>query len=127
MISGDQIQFEFEAGKGVQGVTVRTSYRLDDNQWHSVLVEKNRKEAAVIVDGAQKTNVIEPVGPVRPFKLTSPLYIGATRYTVQNRSIHFAIFFYLVQSINFKLSMDKPQSIATLPPFGPIEGHKWFF
>jgi contactin associated protein-like 2 len=79
MISGDQIQFEFEAGKGVQGVTVRTSYRLDDNQWHSVLVEKNRKEAAVIVDGAQKTNVIEPVGPVRPFKLTSPLYIGATR------------------------------------------------
>ncbi len=84
MISGDQIQFEFEAGKGVQGVTVRTSYRLDDNQWHSVLVEKNRKEAAVIVDGAQKTNVIEPVGPVRPFKLTSPLYIGATRYSVKS-------------------------------------------
>jgi contactin associated protein-like 2 len=63
----------------VQGVTVETSYRLDDNQWHSVLIEKNRKEAAVIVDGAQKAKVNEPVGPVRPFKLTSPLYIGATR------------------------------------------------
>ena len=36
-----------------QGVTVETSYRLDDNQWHSVLVERNRKEAMVVVDGAR--------------------------------------------------------------------------
>jgi contactin associated protein-like 2 len=100
MISGDQIQFEFEAGKGVQGVTVRTSYRLDDNQWHSVLVEKNRKEAAVIVDGAQKTNVIEPVGPVRPFKLTSPLYIGATRSGTVPFAIHKSNFVSIRQAIS---------------------------
>jgi len=79
MVSGDSIQFEFAAGKGIQGVTVETSFRLDDNEWHSVRIEKNRKEGLVIIDGAQKTHVPEPVGPVRPFKLTSPLYVGATK------------------------------------------------
>ena len=39
------------------GVTVETQSRLDDNKWHSVLIEKNRKEAVVIIDGAQKTEV----------------------------------------------------------------------
>ena len=38
-----------------------------------------RKEAMVVIDGAQKTQVPEPTGPVRPFKLTSPLYVGATK------------------------------------------------
>ena len=33
----------------------------------------------VVIDGAQKTQVPEPAGPVRPFKLTSALYIGATK------------------------------------------------
>ena len=79
LISGDAIQFEFEAGKGQQGLTVETSYRLDDDKWHSVLIEKNRKEAMVVVDGAQKGKVKEPIGPVRPFKMTSSLYVGATR------------------------------------------------
>jgi len=78
LVSGDQIQFEFSAGKGALGVTVEISGRLDDNEWHSVLIEKNRKEAVVIIDGAQKTQVPEQHGPVRPFKLTSPLYVGAT-------------------------------------------------
>jgi len=81
MISGDSIQFEFSVGKGIQGVTVETQSRLDDNKWHSVLIEKNRKEAVVIIDGAQKTEVPEPAGPVRPFKFgrNSKLYVGATK------------------------------------------------
>jgi hypothetical protein len=33
----------------------------------------------VVIDGAQKTQVPEPAGPVRPFKLTSALYIGASK------------------------------------------------
>ena len=41
-----------------------------------------RKEAMVVIDGAQKTQVPEPAGPVRPFKLTSPLYIGASKVSV---------------------------------------------
>ncbi len=58
---------------------METAYRLDDDHWHSVLVEKNRKEAMVVVDGARKGQVKEPRGPVRPMLLDSNLFIGATR------------------------------------------------
>ena len=51
------MQLEYEAGKGPQAVTVETAYRLDDDNWHSVLVERNRKEAMVVVDGARKGQV----------------------------------------------------------------------
>ena len=61
------------------GVTVETAYRLDDDSWHSVLVEKNRKEAMVVIDGARKGQVQEPRGPVRPMLLESGLFVGATR------------------------------------------------
>ena len=78
LISGNHIQFEYESGKGPQGVDVETAYRLDDDQWHSVLVERNRKEAMVVVDGARKGQVKEPRGPVRPMLMDKPLYVGAT-------------------------------------------------
>ena len=58
---------------------METAYRLDDDKWHSVLVEKNRKEAMVVVDGARKGQVEEPRGPVRPMLLDSGLFIGATQ------------------------------------------------
>lgn len=79
LLSGDQIQFEFEAGKGQQGLTVETAYRMDDDKWHSVLVEKNRKEAMIVVDGGSKGRAAEPIGPVRPMRLTSSLFVGATK------------------------------------------------
>merc|ERR1712038_1079555 len=79
IISGDAIQFEWAAGKGDQSLTVETTYRLDDDDWHSVHIEKNRKEAMVVIDGARKGTFSEPIGPVRPFKLTSKLYVGATK------------------------------------------------
>ena len=79
LITGNKVQFEYASGKGPQGVTVETSYRLDDNQWHSGLVERNRKEAMVVVDGARKGQVKEPYGPVRPMVLTSKLFVGATK------------------------------------------------
>ena len=49
-------------------MTVDTAYRLDDNEWHSVLVERNRKEAMIVVDGARKGSVKEPIGPVSAFQ-----------------------------------------------------------
>ena len=61
------------------GVRVETAYRLDDDKWHSVLVEKNRKEAMVVIDGARKGHVKETRGPVRPMILDSGLFVGATR------------------------------------------------
>merc|ERR1711997_1399315 len=64
------------------GVTVETAYRLDNDKWHSILVERNRKEAMVVVDGARKGQVKEPRGPVRPMLLNNELYIGASNELV---------------------------------------------
>lgn len=76
--SGKKLQFEYQAGSGPLGVNVETSYHLNDNKWHSVSVERNRKEARLVVDGALKAEVREPPGPVRALYLTSELVIGAT-------------------------------------------------
>ncbi|XP_047345060.1 neurexin-4 isoform X2 [Vespa velutina] len=75
---GNQIHFQYQAGGGPLAVSVDTSYKLADNQWHSVSVERNRKEARIIIDGALKNEVREPPGPVRALHLTSDLVIGAT-------------------------------------------------
>ncbi|XP_050596211.1 neurexin-4 isoform X1 [Bombus affinis] len=76
--SGNQIQFQYLAGSGPLTVSVQTSYKLADNRWHSVSVERNRKEARIVIDGALKNEVREPPGPVRALHLTSDLVVGAT-------------------------------------------------
>ncbi|GFU06145.1 neurexin-4 [Trichonephila clavipes] len=78
LVEGDQIQFQYHAGNGPLGVSVETSYKLNDNNWHSVLVERNRKEARVVVDGSLSGEIRERTGPVRALYLTSKLIIGAT-------------------------------------------------
>ncbi|XP_012283135.1 neurexin-4 isoform X1 [Orussus abietinus] len=76
--SGNQIHFQYQAGGGPLTVGVQTSYSLADNRWHSVSVERNRKEARIVVDGALKNEVREPPGPVRALHLTSDFVVGAT-------------------------------------------------
>lgn len=78
IINGNQLQFQYQAGSGPLAVSVETSNKLGDNEWHSVSVERNRKEARMVVDGAHKSEVREPPGPVRALHLTSDLVIGAT-------------------------------------------------
>lgn len=78
IVNGNQLQFQFQAGSGPVGVTRETAYRLSDNKWHSVTVERNRKEAMLVIDGALKAEVRPPAGPVRALYLTSPLVIGAS-------------------------------------------------
>ncbi|XP_042898016.1 neurexin-4 isoform X2 [Parasteatoda tepidariorum] len=78
LIEGDQIQFQYQGGNGPLGVSAETSYKLNDNNWHSVLVERNRKEARVVIDGSLSAEVKERSGPVRALYLTSKLVIGAT-------------------------------------------------
>lgn len=78
IIDGNKLKFQYQAGSGPLGVDVETSYPLNDNNWHSVSVERNRKEARLVVDGATKSEVREPPGPVRALYLTSELAIGAT-------------------------------------------------
>ncbi|KAJ8665187.1 hypothetical protein QAD02_006849 [Eretmocerus hayati] len=76
---GNQIHFQYKSGGGGQvGVSVQTSNRLADNQWHSVSVERNRKEAKVVVDSAFKNEVAVPRGPVRTLRLASNLVVGAS-------------------------------------------------
>ncbi|KYN43175.1 Neurexin-4 [Trachymyrmex septentrionalis] len=76
--SGNQVHFQYVAGGGPLTVSVQTSYNLGDDQWHSVSVERNRKEARIVIDGAMKNEVREPPGPVRALHLTSDLVVGST-------------------------------------------------
>ncbi|BES95349.1 Hypothetical protein NTJ_08158 [Nesidiocoris tenuis] len=78
IVGGDTLQFTYEAGGGSLTVSVETSYRLADNNWHTVLIERNRKEARIVLDGSSRSNVREAQGPVRALHLTSPLVIGST-------------------------------------------------
>ncbi|XP_050545470.1 neurexin-4 isoform X2 [Daktulosphaira vitifoliae] len=78
LISGHSLQFTYQAGSGPLSVRVETSDTLNDDRWHSVLVERNRKESRIIVNGALRQSVKEPPGPVRAIHLTSPFIIGAS-------------------------------------------------
>ncbi|XP_045134698.1 neurexin-4-like isoform X1 [Portunus trituberculatus] len=78
IVGGIELQFQYEAGSGPMSVSVETSNVLNDDTWHSVLVERNRKEARMIVDGGQKGLVAEPYGPVRAIHLESDFVVGAT-------------------------------------------------
>lgn len=71
-----QLQFQYQAGSGPMSVSVETAYMLSDDEWHSVVVERNRKEARMIVDGAQKAEMKEPAGPVRAIHLESDFVVG---------------------------------------------------
>ncbi|KAG7191157.1 hypothetical protein KM043_007179 [Ampulex compressa] len=76
--SGNQIHFQYLAGGSPLTVSVQTSYKLADDRWHSVLVERNRKEARIVLDGALKNEVSEAPGPVRALHLTSDFVVGAS-------------------------------------------------
>ncbi|XP_066260020.1 neurexin-4 isoform X2 [Euwallacea similis] len=78
IVNGNQLQFQYQAGSGPIAVIAEVSYKLSDDQWHTVSVERNRKEAMIVVDGSQKAQVREPPGPVRAIHLTSALVIGAS-------------------------------------------------
>ncbi|CAK1598381.1 unnamed protein product [Parnassius mnemosyne] len=77
IIGGDQIQFQFQVGDTPLGVSVETSSRLADDNWHSVSIERNRKEARVVVDGALKNEIRTAAEPVRALQLTTALALGA--------------------------------------------------
>ncbi|KAK9504052.1 hypothetical protein O3M35_010488 [Rhynocoris fuscipes] len=78
IIDGDTLQFTYQAGGGPLGVSIETSNKLSDNNWHSVSIERNRKEARMYVDNSLRSEVREPPGPVRALYLTSPLVLGST-------------------------------------------------
>lgn len=75
--SGEYIYFEYKAGNGHVTLT-HQSTRLADNNWHTVSIERNKKQARISVDGSFNGEISEPPGPVRAIHLTSQLVVGAT-------------------------------------------------
>lgn len=41
-LGGHSLQFSYQAGSGPLSVRVETSDKLNDDQWHSVVIERNR-------------------------------------------------------------------------------------
>ncbi|XP_021952537.1 neurexin-4 isoform X2 [Folsomia candida] len=78
IINGNLVKFQVEAGSGPLGVNVVVTGSLADDQWHSVQVEKNRKQLRIVLDGSQTSSILQPPGPQRNIYLTSDLYLGAT-------------------------------------------------
>ncbi|XP_067118994.1 neurexin-4 isoform X3 [Centruroides vittatus] len=78
LVEEDHIQFQYRAGHSASGAMLDVPYKINDNNWHSVLFERNRKEAKLILDGNIVGTAKELVHPVRAFHFTSNLVIGAS-------------------------------------------------
>lgn len=81
MLGEKTIQFSFSNGRDAQPLTIEAPYRLNDNNWHSILVERNKKEAKLIVDGQISSNMASRlvVGRSSAASSTIHLFIGATQ------------------------------------------------
>ena len=79
ILDGNQVQFEPYQSSQVDSWTlnVKTSNRLNDDEWHTVLIEQNRKQARIVVDGSMTDTRPQSQGQVRAIELTSELYIGS--------------------------------------------------
>ncbi|XP_077562940.1 neurexin-4-like isoform X2 [Haemaphysalis longicornis] len=76
---GDHIQLQYKTtGRGPGVVSLKTSYKLNDNEWHSVHVECNLKQAHIIVDGGDSATMNEPPDRVQALHLPESLVIGAS-------------------------------------------------
>ena len=78
IISAKAIQFVFDCGSGSQKIEIETPYKLSDDNWHSILVEWNQKEATLLVDGKMSHKVSNSLPKFRSMELKSPLIVGAS-------------------------------------------------
>ena len=46
---GNTIHFRFDVGNGIQTLEQITAYPMNDNQWHTCHVERNRKQSTLKV------------------------------------------------------------------------------
>ena len=77
IIDGDTIQFSYDTGNGGRVVDFKTSNALNDNQWHTVHVEKNRKQAWLRVDNFPEKYITESADEMsRTLDLKEGLVIG---------------------------------------------------
>ncbi len=77
---GIAFRLAFNVGNGLQVLEVTTAYWLNDNRWHVVRLERNRKESRLIVDTnpAQVLPESEQLS-FQMFIFDQPLYVGTTQ------------------------------------------------
>lgn len=74
---GNTLHFRFDVGNGIQTLEKVTSYPLNDNMWHTVHIERNRRQAILQIDLQADVVLDEPVDQgFRTLELSSPLVIG---------------------------------------------------
>ena len=74
---GNTVHFRFDVGNGIQTLEKITAYPLNDDLWHTVHIERNRKQAMLKVDQQAIVTLDEPVDQgFRTLELTSNLVIG---------------------------------------------------
>ncbi|BFZ06336.1 hypothetical protein BsWGS_09375 [Bradybaena similaris] len=77
LFQSDTIQFRYDVGNGVTMVTFKSPGPLNDDAWHTVHVEKNRKQAWMKIDDYPEVATNEDADLVRTLDLTSPLTVGS--------------------------------------------------
>lgn len=79
IIGDKQIQFSSSIGADMQPLTAVAPYRLNDNDWHSILIERNKKEIRLVVDGQITTSTPIRINSIRTTSSpTTHLSLGAT-------------------------------------------------
>ncbi|KAF5403241.1 Neurexin-4 [Paragonimus heterotremus] len=78
--NGNSVRVAFNVGNGIQLVEVSTAHWLNDNTWHVVRFERNRKETRLIVDTQNPTTITEAIErSFRGFDFDQPLSVGTTQ------------------------------------------------
>ena len=77
LFQSDTIQFRYDVGNGVAVLAFKSPSPLNDDRWHTIHVEKNRKESWIKVDDYPESTLSEDADLVRELDLSTPLYVGS--------------------------------------------------
>ncbi|TGZ36839.1 hypothetical protein CRM22_011389 [Opisthorchis felineus] len=78
--NGNSIRVAFNVGNGIQLAEVSTAHWLNDNRWHVVRFERNRKSTRLSVDTQEPTVIVEAIErSFRGFDFDQPLSVGTTQ------------------------------------------------
>ncbi|XP_074652127.1 neurexin-4-like isoform X2 [Tubulanus polymorphus] len=79
LFAGTSVSFRYNVGRGVESLVLGVAGSLNNDRWHTVIVERNRKQAYLKVDNNAPEFRDEPqdAGFRLPY-LTSKLFIGST-------------------------------------------------
>ena len=76
LFQSDTIQFRYDVGNGVSVLPFRSPAPLNDDQWHTIHIEKNRKQAWMKIDDFTEVTYNEDADLIRLLDLKTPLFIG---------------------------------------------------